>query len=59
MSSYREQQKEDLKTQEECLIELFNKNVPVSEIAVTLMRTESGIRARLKKLGLIEKRSEI
>jgi len=38
--------------QEECLIELFNKNVPVSEIAVTLMRTESGIRARLKKLGL-------
>ena len=38
---------------------LYNKNVPVSEIAVTLMRTESGIRARLKKLGLIEKRSEI
>lgn len=45
--------------QEECLIELFNKNVPVSEIAITLMRTESGIRARLKKLGLIESRSDI
>ena len=44
--------------QEECLIELFRKNVPVSEIAVTLMRTEAGILARLKKLGLIEKRSE-
>lgn len=46
-------------SQEECLIELFNKNVPVSEIAVTLMRTETGIRARLKKLGLIENRSDI
>ena len=45
--------------QEECLIELFNKRVPISEIAVTLMRTETGIRARLKKLGLIEKRSDI
>ena len=43
---------------EECLIELFNKNVPVSEIAVTLMRTETGVREQLKKLGLIEKRSE-
>ena len=45
--------------QEECLIDLFNKNAPVSEIAVTLMRTETGIRARLKKLGLIERRNEI
>ena len=44
---------------DECLTELFNKNVPVSEIAVTLMRTETGIRARLKKLELIEKRSDI
>ena len=41
--------------QEACLIELFNKKAPISEIAITLMRTESGIRARLKKLGLIEK----
>ena len=46
-------------SQEECLIELFNKNVPVSEIAVTLMRTETGVRARLKKLRLIENRSDI
>lgn len=45
--------------QDECLIELFNKNVPISEIAVTLMRTSGGIKARLKKLGLIEKRSDI
>lgn len=40
-------------TQEECLVDLFQKNVPVFEIAVTLKRTSNGIRARLKKLGLI------
>lgn len=44
---------------EECLVELFHKNVPVSEIAVTLMRTETAIRARLEKMGLIEKRSDV
>lgn len=43
---------------EECLVDLFNKNVPVSEIAVTLKRTESGIRARLKKMGLIDHRND-
>ena len=43
---------------EECLVDLFNKNVPVSEIAATLMRTETGIRARLKKIGLIDNRSD-
>jgi len=43
---------------EECLVDLFNKNVPVSEIAVTLMRTETGIRAKLKKMGLIDNRSD-
>lgn len=43
---------------EECLVDLFNKNVPVSEIAVTLKRTETGIRARLKKMGLIDNRSD-
>ena len=31
---------------------------PVKEIAVTLKRTETGIRSRLKKLGLIERRSD-
>ena len=39
-------------------MDLFNKNVPVSEIAETLMRTETGIRARLKKIGLIDNRSD-
>lgn len=41
---------------EECLVDLFSKNVPISEIAVTLMRTETGIRAKLKKMGLIDNR---
>ena len=45
-------------TDEERLVDLFQKNNPVSEIAITLKRTESGIRARLKKLGLIENRSD-
>jgi len=40
--------------QEECLIDLFNKDVPISEIAVTLKRSEGGVRARLKRLGLID-----
>lgn len=39
---------------EECLLDLFNKHVPVSEMAATLMRTETGIRAKLKKMGLID-----
>ena len=43
---------------EECLVDLFNKNVPVSEIAATLMRTETGIRAKLKKMSLIDNRSD-
>lgn len=43
---------------DECLIDLFKKNVSVSEIAVTLKRTDRGIQARLKKLGLIENRSD-
>ncbi len=42
--------------QEECLVDLFNKNVPVSEIAVTLKRSEGGVRARLKRLGLINEK---
>ena len=43
---------------DEVLIDLYKKNVPVGEIAITLKRTESGIRARLKRLGIIEKRSD-
>lgn len=45
-------------THEECLVDLFKKNVPVAEIAATLKRTRGGVRARLKKLGLIENRSD-
>ena len=41
-------------TRDETLIDLYRKNVPISEIAITLKRTTSGIRGRLKKLGLIE-----
>ncbi len=43
---------------DECLIDLFKKNVSVSEIAFTLKRNVGGIRARLKRLGLIENRSD-
>ena len=43
---------------DEALTDLFKKNVPVSEIAITLKRTENAIRVRLKKLGFIEKSSD-
>ena len=43
---------------EECLIDLYKKGVPLSEIAITLKRKTSSVRSRLKKLGLIEKRSD-
>lgn len=39
---------------DEILADLFNKQVSVPEIAVTLKRSTSSIRARLKKLGLIK-----
>lgn len=38
---------------DETLVDLFKKNVPISEIAVTLKRTESAIYSRLKKHGLV------
>ena len=41
-------------THDETLIDLFKKKVPISEIAITLKRTESSIQARIKKLGLSE-----
>lgn len=44
--------------QEECMVDLFQKNVSVSEISITLKRTPEGVRARLKKLGLIEHRKD-
>ena len=41
-------------THDEMLVDLYQKNVPISEIAVTLKRTRSGITSRIKKLGLNE-----
>ena len=46
------------KDHEDILVDLFKKNVPVSEIAITLKRSETGIRSKLKKLGLIEHRRD-
>lgn len=42
----------------ECLVDLFSKIVSVSEIAVTFKRSKEGIRAKLKKLGIIDNRSD-
>ena len=41
-------------THDEVLADLFKKEVPISEIAVTLKRSNGAVRARLKKLGLME-----
>ncbi len=38
---------------DECLIDLSSKNVPVSEIAVTLKKSNSAVIQRMKKLGLM------
>jgi hypothetical protein len=43
---------------EECLIDLYKKGIPLSEIAITLKRNTSSVRSRLKKLGMIEKKSD-
>lgn len=40
------------KAQDDCLIDLYQKSVPISEIAVTLKRSTSAIRSRIQKLGL-------
>lgn len=45
-------------SQDECLIDLFRNNASVSEMASKLKRSAGGIRARLKRLGLIENRSD-
>lgn len=41
------------KAHEECMVDLYKKGVPLSEIAVTLKRSTNSVRVRLKKLGLI------
>ena len=40
------------KSYDEVLIDLYNKNVPISEIAITLKKTEPDILERMKKLGI-------
>lgn len=42
------------KEQDDFLIGLYKKSVPMSEIAITLKRSTSAIRGRLKKLGFID-----
>lgn len=45
--------------QDETLTDLFRQNVPVSEIAVRMKRSRNGVKARLKRLGLIEHRKDV
>ena len=47
------------KEQEETLISMFNQGASVSEMSDRLQRNGGGIRARLKRLGLIEHRGDI
>ena len=46
------------KEQENQLVEMHNNGVPISRIAYAMQRSGSGIRSRLKKLGLIENHIE-
>lgn len=39
--------------QEECLVDSFNKNVPISEMAKTLQRTRTAVQAKLMKMGIM------
>ena len=40
------------KEQDDCLMDLYRKSVPMCEIAVTLKRSTSAVRSRLRKLGI-------
>ena len=42
------------KDHDECLVDLYKKAVPMNEIAITLKRSTSAIRSRLKKLGVLD-----
>jgi len=42
---------------DKALIEMFNKHVSVNDMAVAFQRTWPGIRARLKRLGLVQGRN--
>lgn len=55
--AYRASKKENqgqpwTQEQEQCLVDLFQKGVPIKEIAVTLKRNSGAVRARLEKLNL-------
>ncbi|MBQ9838718.1 MAG: hypothetical protein IJO56_04390 [Oscillospiraceae bacterium] len=39
---------------DQCLRDLYQKGVPVTEIAITLKRNGGAVRARLKKLGIVQ-----
>ena len=45
--------------EERTLAELLRKGAPLTEMAKTLKRSEGGVCARLKRLGLIEDRSDL
>lgn len=43
------------KQHDECLLDLYSKNVDINEIAITLKRTSKGVLRRLSKLGVLNK----
>jgi hypothetical protein len=45
--------------QDKTLVEMFKDGITINEIALTMKRRESGIRARLVRLGLIAHRTDI
>ena len=45
--------------QDNQLIYLFRNSIPIAEIAAIMQRSEGGIKARLKRLGLIENRYNV
>ena len=54
-SSKKENQGQPWSTEhDQCLRDLYQKGVPVTEIAITLKRNSGAVRARLKKLGIAE-----
>lgn len=42
------------KEQDDCLIALYEKSLPMSEIAMALKRSISAVRSRLKRLGVLD-----
>lgn len=54
-SSKKENQGQPWSTEhDQCLRDLYQKGVPVTEIAITLKRNSGAVRARLKKLGIVQ-----